>query len=88
VKVEVTKSFEKDIRKIKDKKLAKKLSDLINELEVSKTIVDIPNLKKMVAPGSYYRIRVGQFRLGLKIERNIVVLLCFMDRKEIYKYFP
>ena len=88
MKVEVSKSFEKDISKITDAKLALKLRDLIDELENCKSLGDVANLKKMVVKGNYYRIRVGNFRLGLKTESNTITLLRFLDRKEIYRYFP
>ena len=88
MKVEVLKSFEKDIPKIKDKNLAIKLNDLLTDLETYKSISEISNLKKMIAKGSYYRARVGNFRLGFKIENNTIILIRFLDRKEIYRYFP
>lgn len=42
----------------------------------------------MQGGGSYYRIRVGDHRLGLSIMDNIVVLVRFLNRSEIYKNFP
>jgi len=57
-------------------------------LETLDSIADIPNLKKLNAKGNYYRIRVGDYRMGFKIEKNVILLLRFLDRKEMYKYFP
>lgn len=42
----------------------------------------------MKAKGSYYRIRIGNYRLGLKQEQDTLTLLRFMHRKDIYTYFP
>jgi len=42
----------------------------------------------MKVKGKYFRIRIGEYRLGLKEERGMLILLRFMHRKEIYKYFP
>ncbi|GIK72728.1 MAG: hypothetical protein BroJett021_17160 [Chloroflexota bacterium] len=36
----------------------------------------------------YYRIRVGDYRLGLALEGDTVILVRFLHRKEIYRYFP
>lgn len=88
MKVEARKSFEKDIEKISNKKLAKQVSVLIQELENCHTLSEIHHVKKMKAEGNYYRIRIGNYRLGLKQEQQTLVLLRFMDRKDIYTYFP
>ncbi len=88
MEVSVSKTFEKDIRKITDKRIAKRILDLIEILENSKSIHSIRNLKKLKTPGNYFRIRLGNYRLGLLVEKNTVYLLRIMDRKEIYDYFP
>lgn len=80
--------FEKDIRKIRDKTLAVSVKKIITRLQSAKSISQLPNIKKIKAPGNYYRIRVGDYRLGIKQEQNSIFLLCFMHRKDIYKYFP
>jgi mRNA interferase RelE/StbE len=36
----------------------------------------------------YYRIRLGDYRVGLKIENNTVCFVRFLHRKDIYRYFP
>lgn len=36
----------------------------------------------------YYRIRIGSFRLGFKKEKDVIILMRVLDRKDIYKYFP
>ena len=88
MKVEVQKPFEKDIEKISNKKLAEQVNALIEQLENCKSLSEIHNVKKMKAKGSYYRIRIGNYRLGLKHEHETLILLRFMDRKDIYSYFP
>lgn len=86
--IEVRKSFEKDIEKITDKKLATQLNNLIEELEKAISLSEITHVKKMKAKGYYYRIRIGNYRLGFKIEKEKLILLRFMHRKDIYNYFP
>jgi mRNA interferase RelE/StbE len=89
MKVSVWKSFEKDTLRITDRKLATQLGAVINKLESCHSLAEIPNLKKMQAKGSYYRIRIGQHRLGFRLDgSDAVVLLRFMHRKDIYKNFP
>ena len=82
------KSFDKDIEKISDKKLAVKFLSIINTLETVSSVSEINHLKKMKSKGNYYRIRIGNYRLGFKLEKGVITLLRFMHRKEIYDYFP
>ena len=88
MKVEVLNSFEKDIAKIKDKDLALEVFALIEMLEACSNLTTIPKLKKMQGKGSYYRIRLGDYRVGLQINNKTLTLIRFMSRKDIYKYFP
>ncbi len=88
MKIIVQKSFEKDIAKISNKDLAAIVLGLIHELESCQNLSEIAHLKKMSGKGSYYRIRVGDYRLGFKLSEETLILLRFMSRKDIYKYFP
>jgi mRNA interferase RelE/StbE len=48
----------------------------------------VAGLKKLKGGGNYYRVRVGEYRVGLVIEGDSVTFMRFLDRKEIYRYFP
>ncbi len=67
MKVEVQKSFERDIFAIHDKNLAQRIRRVIEELEACRTISEIRHFKKIHSKGNYYRIRIGNYRLGLKL---------------------
>jgi len=88
MKVIVQKLFEKDIHHISDKKLAAQVIAAIQAMEACKKLAELRNIKKMVAKGNYYRIRIGNYRLGFKAETDTIILLRFMHRKDIYNYFP
>jgi mRNA interferase RelE/StbE len=88
MKLKVQKPFEKDILNIRNKKLAAQINAVLQQLETCKSISEIKHLKKLAASGNYYRIRVGNYRMGIKIVKDEILLLRFMDRKDIYKYFP
>jgi mRNA interferase RelE/StbE len=88
MKIEVRKSFEKDVARINNRELAAIVFTLISELERCRSLLEIAHIKKMAGKGNYYRIRVGSYRLGLKLSEETVILLRFMNRKDIYKYFP
>lgn len=54
----------------------------------ARTFQQIPNLKRLEASGKYYRIRVGDYRLGFVFEQGAVTFIRCLGRKEIYRYFP
>lgn len=87
--VEFTRRFQKDFYHLsKNNNLAKLLDTVIeNVVNASKTS-DIKNLKKLQGFKIYYRIRVGTFRIGVKIEKDTVIFAAFDNRKDIYKKFP
>jgi mRNA interferase RelE/StbE len=88
MKVKVQKSFEKDILKITNSSLAQKVLHIIAQIEQAKELSEIPHFKKLKTEGNFFSIRLGNFRLGLKLEQETIILLRIMDRKDIYKFFP
>ncbi len=46
MKVRIDKSFERDVKKIKDKALLGKIADTIEQVQTSGTIEEIRNIKK------------------------------------------
>ena len=89
MKVLIDKSFVKDVDKIKDIKLLRHLNKLITELEKCNSLTDISNVKKIKGYDSFFRIRLGNYRLGLEeMGSNRVCLIRLLHRKDIYKYFP
>jgi mRNA interferase RelE/StbE len=88
VNVVFQRSFEKDIKKIRGKQQRRKLVFVIEAIEAAETMEAFPNLKRLSSDGSYYRIRIGDYRLGLQIEADTVTFVRFLHRRDIYRYFP
>ncbi|MFZ1320836.1 MAG: type II toxin-antitoxin system RelE/ParE family toxin [Ignavibacteria bacterium] len=86
--IRAEKTFLKDLDKIKDKTLLSNLQKVISNFDQLKSISEIPNIKKLSAKNNYYRIRIGDFRIGMSIISNEISLIRFLHRKDIYKYFP
>ncbi len=82
------KSFEKDLKKMHDKFLEKKVAVCIENILDSKNISEIKNIKDLKGSDIHFRIRVGDYRIGLVIERKEVHLVRILHRKEIYRFFP
>jgi len=90
MKVEFKRSFKEDLKKIKDKKILQKVKELINEIEKVRNLSSIQNIniKKIKGYEDFYRIRIGNYRIGIKIEGDKVIFVRILHRKDIYKYFP
>ena len=82
------KSLEKDLKKIKDKKLLKKLASVFINLENTDTLIKFSGLKKLSGHPEAYRIRVGDYRLGIFYSDEIITIARFLKRNGIYKLFP
>jgi len=68
--------------------LLERVRQTIQEVEEAKDVHAIRNLKKLKAQGNHYRIRIGDFRLGLVIVDDIVSFVRCLHRSEVYRYFP
>ncbi len=87
--IEFDKSFEKSLIKVKEKALFNKIESLIETIEKAEKISEIKNVKKLTGFKNYYRIRIGDFRLGFeKINDNTTRFITVARRKDIYSIFP
>ena len=87
--VEFDKSFEKSIDRLKDKSIFPKIEKFIDALENINALSELSNIKKLSGYKTYYRLRIGEYRLGFeKINENTVRLIIICRRKDIYKVFP
>jgi mRNA interferase RelE/StbE len=68
--------------------MAAHLDKTIENVLDAKKINDINNLKKLQGFKEYYRIRIGAYRIGVKIIDDTVIFSVFDHRKDIYKRFP
>lgn len=88
MKVAFRESFLKDLRNIKNAKLLAKICKAIENVEDSDAPHQIRNFKKLKGSQSYFRIRIGEYRVGLKMESDTLIFVRFLSRKEIYRFFP
>lgn len=86
--VDFRSSFARDLKTIREADLRDRIQAVIQGVEQAGLMNDIPNLIKLKGGGNYYRIRVGDYRIGLIITGNIASFVRCLDRSEIYKSFP
>ncbi|MBI4691263.1 MAG: type II toxin-antitoxin system RelE/ParE family toxin [Nitrospirae bacterium] len=81
-------SFHRDIKKLKDKEQAAKLKEIISEIKAAKNLSEIKNIRRIEGYPNHYRIKTGNYRVGVVLSGDKVILVRFLNRKEIYRYFP
>ncbi len=87
--VEFDKSFEKSLNKLKDKSIFPKIEKVISILEKTNSITELPNTKKLSGFKTYYRYRLGDYRIGIElISTTTLRIIVIAHRKDIYNVFP
>ena len=81
-------NFERDLKKIKDRQLLKRVKETIYEVKKAENSGQVRNLSKLIGYKSFYRIRIGDYRIGIDLVQDKIIFTRFLHRKEIYKYFP
>jgi mRNA interferase RelE/StbE len=89
MKVEFDKSFEKSLEKVKNKSIYPDIEKIIFQCENSKSLSEIHSVKKLSGFKNYYRIRMGEYRIGFeRVNRDTIRFILIAHRKDIYKSFP
>jgi mRNA interferase RelE/StbE len=89
MKIQFDESFLKSLKKLDDKKIKEKLNDIILNFENAENLSEIPNTKKMKGFEMYYRVRIGDYRVGFELQNDKSILFILVaHRKEIYRFFP
>jgi len=88
MKTEFTGRFLRDIDKLNQASVKKDITDIIEMVEKAASLSEIKNIKKLKGHSAAYRIRSGDYRIGIFIENSIVEFIRIAHRKEIYKIFP
>lgn len=87
--VKFDKSFIKAIDKVKDPSILKRIESVVYKLELIDSIDKMTNTKKLVGYTTYYRIKIGDYRLGFETNNSKEIrLITILHRKDIYKKFP
>ena len=61
---------------------------IIEAVETASTLEDITNLKKLKGVDGYFRIRLGNYRIGLFLQDETIRFVQCLHRREFYRYFP
>ncbi|WP_339814423.1 type II toxin-antitoxin system RelE/ParE family toxin [uncultured Imperialibacter sp.] len=86
--VRFAKNFLKDLASVPSKERAKIEAFVFEEILTLDEISSINSIKKLKGYPSYYRIRFGNYRVGISYTNEILTFERVLHRKEIYRYFP
>jgi mRNA interferase RelE/StbE len=81
-------SFDKDLAALSDASVLRRIRKMVEQVEAARTFHEIPNLKRLDARGKYFRIRLGDYRVGFVFEQGAVTFVRCLQRREIYRHFP
>lgn len=88
MKTAFTNKFLTQVSSVRLKIIRKKVEKVIIGVENADSLSQIKNLKKLKGETQYFRIRIGDYRIGLYIENEIIEFTTIDNRKDIYKHFP
>ena len=83
----ITKTFEKQLKSV-PKNIRESAIAVLEALETAKKVTEIKDLKKLSGYKNYYRIRIGNYRMGLQIINPKIMVVTILHRGAIYKIFP
>ncbi len=88
-KIEFKKLFLKELSHLPVKIRTRVEEIVFNELKCDSPY-NLGFIQKLKGYKDKYKIRIGNFRLGLTIDKNKMTIICeiIADRKNIYKRFP
>jgi mRNA interferase RelE/StbE len=66
----------------------KRIKNVVESIEEYESLNNVANLKKLKAGKNHFRLRIGGYRLGLILEKEKVIFVRLLHRKDIYKFFP
>jgi mRNA interferase RelE/StbE len=86
--IKIDRALERDVAKIKDKAILKRLYLKILEIQKASKLSEIKNLKKLKGTKNFYRVKIGDYRIGMLYQNRTMEIIRFLHRKDIYRYFP
>lgn len=88
MQIQYQKRFLKDLASIPSKSRTKIESLVFEDSFSDSSSINSKKLEKLKGYNIYYKIRVGDYRIGIKIENEILSFERVLHRKEVYKFFP
>ncbi len=83
------KTFLKDLEKLKGLPVYEQVYELVFiTLPAINYLKDVSSVKSMKGYPSRYRIRIGNYRIGIEYDGHCIELMRILHRREFYRFFP
>ncbi len=84
------KSFEKDFKRLPSsiKSGMVHVYDVLSAAQNQWMVSSMPQVKSMVSNKGFYRLKVGDYRIGFYFKEDVLLLSRVLHKKEIYRFFP
>ncbi len=80
--------FLKDLKKLKNAEIYDRVYELaFTTLPSADNLQDLMNVKAMVGYADHYRIRLGDYRVGIIRQGDSLEMMRVLHRRELYRYF-
>ena len=88
MKIEYKKKFLKELFKLPNE-YSQTIEEFVFDIfPTYDNLSEIGKVEKMTGYKYYFKIRFGDYRVGIKKEDNTIIIETVKHRREIYKYFP
>lgn len=88
MRISFRRSFARDLKRIDDAATRRQIRHRIENIEAANKLADLADVRKLRASGNFYRVRVGDYRLGLALVGSQIEFVRCLHRREIYRFFP
>ena len=89
MEIKYRQSFLKDLKNLKGSSVYQRIYEIaFTTLPQAQNLQELSNIKAMQGYSNHYRIRVGDYRIGIEISDNTVEIIRTLHRKEFYRHFP
>ncbi len=79
----------RDLRRVNDAALNRRVERKIAELASASAIGEVSEVRRLsTRRGRHYRIRIGDYRLGVTVVNDVAFLVRFRHRSDFYRGFP
>ena len=89
MEVQYRQLFLKDLKKLKQQSIYGRIIELAFEtIPNAENLTGFSNIKALKGYPNRYRIRLGDYRVGIEVHGNQVEMMRVLHRREFYRYFP
>lgn len=89
MEVQYRQAFLKDLKQLKSSTSYQRIYELtFTTLPEINTLQEISDIKAMRGYTGRYRIRIGDYRVGIEVNGDVIEMMRVLHRREFYRYFP